>query len=84
MVNLEEMLDAAARGYVNHPRGVRVENNRVIASSIYNWFQEDFGGNQSGVLEHLRQYADPETEEMLKNARKIHKFEYNWRLNDAE
>lgn len=84
VVNLEEMLDAAARGYVNHPRGVRVENNRVIASSIYNWFQEDFGGNQSGVLEHLRQYANPETEEMLKNARKIHKFEYNWRLNDAE
>src|SRR6185437_13959511 len=41
--NSEALLDAGARGYVNNPRGVRIADNRLILSSIYLWYREDFG-----------------------------------------
>lgn len=80
--NLEEMLDAGARDYVGHPRGVSINGNRVIASSIYKWFQEDFGGSKAGVIEHLKTYADPELRMKLDGVSTIDGFEYDWSLNE--
>ncbi|MEL7487999.1 MAG: DUF547 domain-containing protein, partial [Pseudomonadota bacterium] len=81
--DLDETLDDAARRYVNHPRGFRVENGRVIASSIYNWFQVDFGGDEAGVIDHLKTYADDNTLKTLEGVTKINRFEYDWNLNDS-
>ncbi|MCC5995571.1 MAG: DUF547 domain-containing protein [Oceanicaulis sp.] len=57
---LDEDLDAAARAYVNHPRGVTVTDQGLVISRIYKWYQEDFGGDDSGVIAHLLAYAEPE------------------------
>jgi hypothetical protein len=81
--NLQSMLDRAARLYVNHPRGVRVEGGGLAVSSIYRWYQEDFGGNWQGVLVHLRRYANPTTAQMLEPFGTISKDSYDWQLNDA-
>ena len=82
--DLEETLTASARAYVNHPRGFTVASNgRSTASSIYNWFKEDFGGDDAGVIKHMLQFADPETAEKLKKINKIDRFDYDWGLNDA-
>jgi len=35
-------------------------------SSIYDWYQEDFGGTEAGVLGHLLRYARPELAERLR------------------
>jgi hypothetical protein len=79
--NLERMLDAGARAYVNHPRGVRiVRPGQVRVSNIYNWFKEDFGGNPAGILAHLRQYAGPELSANLEGAR-IVGYDYDWAVN---
>jgi hypothetical protein len=81
--NLQSMLDRAARLYVNHPRGVRVEGGGLAVSSIYRWYQEDFGGNWQGVLSHLRRYANPVTAQMLAPFETIKTDSYDWQLNDA-
>ena len=83
--DLEETLDAAARGYVNHPRGfARAGNGRTTASSIYNWFKEDFGGDDAGVIAHLKKYADEDTAAKLKGVTKIDRYDYDWALNDTQ
>ncbi len=76
-------LDAAARAYVNHPRGARVEDGRLIVSSIYEWFQEDFGGDDAGVIAHLRRHAAPALAAALERVERIDDDEYDWSLNDA-
>jgi len=81
--NLLSLLDRAARLYVNHPRGVRVEGGGLAVSSIYRWYQEDFGGNWQGVLTHLRRYASPATGQMLAPFETIKTDTYDWQLNDA-
>jgi len=80
--NLEAELDAGARAYVNHPRGVSVLGGSIKVSSIYSWFQSDFGGNAAGVLAHVRKYANPRLRAELQGISSISKFEYDWNLND--
>lgn len=81
--NLEMLLDQGARAFVNNPRGFRVENGRVWASSIYSWFQVDFGGTAEGVLQHAAKYAEPALKAKLEAATGIDEYGYDWRLNDV-
>ncbi len=80
---LETMLDAGARAYVNHPRGVGLRNGVLIVSSIYQWFDEDFGGTEQGVLAHLSQYAEPALAETLTSREEIDGYRYDWSLNEV-
>ncbi len=81
---LEADLDAAARAYINHPRGVRVEDGSVIASKIYRWYGEDFGGTEASKLDHFRKFADPDLLAQLEGVTDIAGYRYDWDLNDAE
>ena len=81
--NAEGLLSQAARLYVNHPRGARIEDGKLVVSSIYVWFQEDFGGDDEGVIAHLGRYAGAELKAGLAKARKIADFGYDWALNGA-
>ena len=82
--NMEELLDAGARAYVNHRRGAHVLKGRLVVSSIYVWFEDDFGGDEAGVLAHLRQYAEPALAQRLAGVRDIGGHEYDWTLNDLK
>jgi hypothetical protein len=81
---LEAELDDAARAFVNHPRGVTVlPERRLRVSSIYRWFKEDFGGDDAGVIAHLRRHAAPPLAARLAVATAIAGHDYDWALNDA-
>ncbi len=79
----DRRLDAAARAYVNDPRGVGFVDGRLVVSSIYVWFQEDFG-DEAALLAHLRRYAAPELAERLAKAQDIHDHAYDWTVNALE
>lgn len=80
---LEAQLDVGARAYVNSPRGVLLASGRITLSSIYNWFQVDFGGNEQGVVKHLLAYAAPDLKKRLQAHAGGFSYDYDWRLNDA-
>lgn len=82
--NLEALLDAGARAYVNHPRGARVAGGRLTVSSIYAWFEDDFGGDDAGVIAHLRRYAEPALARQLEGVRRVSGHAYDWALNDRK
>ena len=83
--SLEVMLQAGAQDYVNHPRGatVRDRDGRLLTSSIYTWFREDFGGSDTGVIRHLRGHAQPALAERLSGVTRIADHAYDWSLNDV-
>ncbi len=79
---LEADLDAAARGYINHARGVSVDaEGSLRVSSIYQWFREDFGGSDASVIAHFRRYASPELAARLARTTRIAGHDYDWALN---
>lgn len=78
----EQLLAEGAAAFVNHDRGCRIENGQLRVSSIYRWFEEDFGGNDAGVIAHLKQHAKGGRVEMLESKSRISGHAYDWRLND--
>lgn len=81
--NMEGLLNKAAREYVNHERGAQVIDGELVVSSIYDWFVEDFGGNDAGVIKHLKQYAGPRLRNQLGSIDRIDDDAYDWKLNDT-
>ncbi len=81
--SLDRALDEQARDYVNHARGVSVdEKGRVTASKIYAWFRGDFGETEEAILDHIRLYANPALIAALDGVEDIRRYDYDWSLND--
>lgn len=81
--NGEQLLETAAKTFVNHPRAVRVEDGKLYVSSIYKWFAEDFGDQEQAIVNHLRKYAEPALEAQLAGFTEIEDYAYDWALNAA-
>jgi hypothetical protein len=80
---LDVDLDAAARDFVNHPRGAALSGDSLKVSSIYKWFQSDFGGTPGGVIAHLKKYATPELGKKLDKITDSTDDSYDWTLNET-
>jgi len=80
--NLEPTLERAAAEFINHPRGARLEGRRLVLSSIYEWFREDFGGSEEGVLTHIGRYAKAPLSRALDGRRIRIAYQYDWSLNE--
>ncbi len=80
--NVESLLEAGARDYVNHLRGVDfVDEDFIVISSIYDWWVDDFGGTEAGVMEHLVRYAARDPAGKLRVFEGAVESEYDWALN---
>jgi len=55
--------------------------DRLFLSSIYDWFQADFGGSEESVLHHLRKNANPELATRLKEFGGRISYDYDGRIN---
>ncbi len=71
-----QLTDQTVRFLRNNKKGLKEKKDRFIASMIFKWFTEDFGG-KSGVLSFLKEYHPVTNKEI----RKISYLEYNWNLN---
>jgi len=79
--NSEHLLDAGARAYINHPRGVSIHKDRLTASSIYDWYDTDFGDSMEGLRQHWLLYATPELKKQLGDYQGKIRYDYDWKLN---
>lgn len=81
---LEADLEVAARAYVSHPRGVTVTDGGLVISRIYKWYEEDFGGDDEGVIAHVLRFAEPELAEQIRANPRIRGHAYDWDLNRVD
>ena len=82
--NTEALFDKGAKEYINHVRGVALAGGKLKVSSIYVWFQEDFGGDAEGLMEHWRQFANPPLAAALEKYQGGLSHDYDWRLNGVD
>lgn len=80
--NYEEIFQASARDYTNHERGVSFSGDRLVLSSIYDWYMADFGDSLEGVVAHLTDYVDSSTADRLRAYDGRVRYEYDWSLNE--
>jgi hypothetical protein len=76
--NTEQLLQQAMQSYISSDKGVLLSNGQLTLSSIYDWFEVDFGGSD-GVVEHLAEIRP----ELADYSGKV-KFDYDWSLNEVK
>lgn len=93
--DLDAQLDRAMREFVNSPRHFRVENGKLVASKLLDWFGDDFDRAGKPAGDFLLGYLDPnrpqadELRVLLEGrsakdlARQGADFEYDWSVNRA-
>jgi len=79
--NRERLLEQSAGDYLQHPRGLRFEEDKLILSSIFDWYKEDFGGSQSERLQTLSEYLPETLADRVKNHQGPIDYHYDWQLN---
>lgn len=79
---LEAQLDRATRDFVTHPRGMTVSVGKAKSSSLYSWYESDFGG-AAGVIAHMVKFGGPAVATQLAGISAIADHDYDWRLADA-
>jgi hypothetical protein len=79
--NLQQLLDAGERAYVNHPRGVDLQaSGGLTVSSIYDWYRVDFASNDRELLEYLARHHEALAGRLRTYDGKVD-FAYDWTLN---
>ncbi len=79
--NAESLLEASASEFINSPRGALMVSKKLRISRIYEWFEKDFGGNEAGVIKHLKRYAVGELATALETIANIDDYQYDWQIN---
>ncbi len=79
--NIETLLTDSASGYLSHPRALRFDGDQLHLSSLFKWYQQDFGDDFQSTLKTLAQYAPEELRERLINHRGDASYAYDWSLN---
>ncbi len=80
---INDQLNQAAREYINSLRGLQLIDGKLILSKIYNWYSDDFGGNDALLIQHLLLYANKPLNEALLKVRSVNTYIYNWHLNST-
>lgn len=81
--NMKDNIEAAAYKFINNSRGVSIIGGHMTISRIYEWYDEDFGGTDEGVLEHLLKYASKTLARNINRRIGLIKTDYDWDLNEV-
>lgn len=76
---LDDQIDEQVKAILNDPDFLIVSDDKsnIELSEIFKWYQEDFIGSSSNILEYINQYhKDKLSEESL-----ISYYEYDWSIN---
>ena len=82
VLNSELLLEQGANEYINHSRGTK-KAEKLRLSKIFEWYQDDFGGNETGVLIHQQKYVKGDWANSLNEDELGIEYHYDWRLNES-
>ena len=82
VLNSELLLEQGANEYINHPRCTK-KSEKLRLYKIFEWYQDDFGGNETGVLIHQQKYVKWDWANSLNEDELGIEYHYDWRLNES-
>jgi len=77
--NADELMEEAASDFINHSRGVEIQGDTLVLSSIFDWYGSDFGSNEVEIVAYISQFFDGNTSDLT--ALNKFSYQYDWNLN---
>lgn len=78
---IESQLSDVTTKFINSPQGVRITENKIEISQIFNWFKKDFETEKTTLTNFISKFLNPSLDI---SKHKISYIEYNWNLNKTE
>lgn len=81
--NLNDMLDAAAKGFINDRAKNRIDekSKTIYLPKIFEWYENDFN-DAGGALKFIARYLpEKDAQEVLKGNYSLKYLDYDWTLN---
>lgn len=79
--NTRKLLKQAGKDFINHPRGVLLEAGELHASSIFDWYQQDFARDEKMLTKIFAHYANDRLALYLLGYQGGITYAHDWRLN---
>ena len=79
---VDRMLDGAALDFINHPKGLKIQNGGLILSGVFESHPNEFGAGLYRNLLHIKNYAMPGLLDEIDIKIPV-RYEFNWSLNDG-
>lgn len=81
VANVETQLESATEAFLTHPRAVSLDGDKLMLSSLFDWYASDFGNDQSEIFDFISDYSD--LDELSDDSQSVSvKYHYDWSLND--
>lgn len=78
----EAVADKSTRDFINSSRVVSLEKDKLVLSSLFDWYGVDFGANSKEILAYITKYANDTTKAKLNNYTGV-SYIYDWNLNEV-
>lgn len=78
--NIESLLEQNTKDYLTHSRGLSFDGKRLVLSSIFKWYESDFGNDFEEVKSFILPYVSDRVAKLLEGTGNA-KYDYNWALN---
>jgi len=89
--SIDSTLQANAVNFANNPKHVRIENDKLIVSSLMHWYEEDFakfGGPAAYITSLIDPKLRPDAEQVIAKIKTDFPdktvFRYDWTLNSIK
>ena len=79
--NVRSQLARNARTYLANAKQNRFEGGTLYLSKIFEWYKEDFGGNDAGLIAFAKKYGTADMKAGLGDGTAVKFNEYDWTLN---
>ncbi|MBT8188422.1 MAG: DUF547 domain-containing protein [Croceitalea sp.] len=76
--SIDDQMQKQTEVALNNPNFVRVQENKVLLSQIFEWYKNDFLRNNSNLIEFVNQFR----EEPFDLGLEVSYYKYDWSLND--
>ncbi len=81
--NTETLLNSYADQYLQHARAFEIDDDTLWLSSIFDWYQADFGTNEQTMLATLSAHLPSEKKAQLEKFKGNIDYRYDWSINSA-
>lgn len=82
--NVDELLEENTRRAMRTDYHLRVDDETLRLSSLFDWYESDFVRAAGSVRDFVREYASEETGAAMESTQNIEYIDYDWALNRPE
>tara|TARA_B100001057_G_scaffold14186_2_gene13491 strand:- start:5120 stop:5962 length:843 start_codon:yes stop_codon:yes gene_type:complete len=79
---VDRMLDGAALDFINHSKGLFIENGELVLSELFRKYSTEFGRDKASHLSAIKNYIVPGTLKKIDTKMPV-RYQFDWSLNDG-